>query len=88
MPGPLKWEPLGACRLPAFKGARNELQPHRVVGSGRWGAEDGLPAFSLEAGDPQKTIEASSLVLSHSLLVLTSQSQELSIHPTIQPATH
>lgn len=81
MPGSLKWEPHWACRLPAFKGVQNELQPHRVVSGGRWGAEDGLPGFSLEVREPQKSIEASTLTLSHGLLV-TFQSQQASNIPT------
>lgn len=73
VPGPLKSEPHWACRLPAFKGAQNKLQSYGVVSGGRWGAEDGLPGLSLEIRE-QKSIEASTLILSHGLLVLTSQS--------------
>lgn len=81
MPGSLKWEPHWACRLPAFKGVQNELQPHGVVSGGRWGAEDGPPGFSLEVRESQKSIEVSTLTLFHGLLV-TFQSQQASDIPT------
>lgn len=83
MPGPLKWEPHWACRLPAFKGAQNELQPHRVVGSGRWGAENGLPAFSLEVSEPQKSTEASSPSFP---IACWSSLSRVSRSPCIQPS--
>lgn len=84
MPGPLKWEPPWACRLPAFKGAQNELQPHEVVSSGRWGAEDGLPEFSLEVRELQESTGASSHARWFSL---HRASKSSSMHAAFQPSS-
>lgn len=56
-----------------------------MVRGGRWeGAEDGLLGFSLEVREPQKSVEASTIILSHGLLVFTSQSQQVETPPFIQ----
>lgn len=50
LPAPLKWEPHWPCRLPAFKGAQNELQPYGVVSGGRWGERMGSQDSPLKSG--------------------------------------